>query len=236
MDRAYSYPLLVFLGTLPSLIWLVWWLKKDCHPEPKSLITKTLLLGIILSPLAIIFQLLFAQHIPGAADGPYFFLWAAFVEEIVKFGVVALVAMRSPEMDEPVDVMIYLLTAALGFAAMENILVINRAAADGVAATVGVWGLRFAGATLLHVLASSLLGYFVALGWFWPHLRRRLFLAGLVMATLVHWVFNLFISSARQGAALGYSTALLIVLAFLVSSLFDKIKARQARTIAAATI
>jgi protease PrsW len=227
MEGPFTYPLLVLLGTLPSLIWLGWWLKKDAHPEPKTMITKTLLMGVILSPLAIIFQLLFAQNIPGASDGPYFFLWAAFVEEVVKFWAVAAIALRSPEMDEPVDAMIYMLTAALGFAAMENILVINRVFADGVAATVGVWGLRFAGATLLHVLASALLGYFIALGWFWHKHRRALFGLGLLLATLVHWVFNLFISSPHQSTSLGFSTALLIALAFLVSTLFDKIKTRQ---------
>jgi len=227
MEGPLTYPLLVLLGILPSLIWLVWWLKKDAHPEPKSMITKTLLLGVIFSPLAIIFQLLFAQNIPGASEGPVFFLWAAFVEELVKYGAVAVLAMRSPEMDEPVDAMIYMLTAALGFAAMENILIINRVFADGVAATVGVWGLRFAGATLLHVLASALFGYFIALGWFWPRRRHMLFGIGLALATLVHWVFNLFISSPHESASLGFSTALLIALAFLVSVLFDKIKTRQ---------
>jgi RsiW-degrading membrane proteinase PrsW (M82 family) len=226
MEGPFAYPLLVLLGTLPSLIWLSWWLKKDAHPEPKAMITKTLLLGVILSPLAIIFELLFA-NVTGMSDGPGFFLWAAVVEETVKYWAVAAFAMRSAEMDEPVDAMIYMLTAALGFAAMENILVINRVFADGVAATVGVWGLRFAGATLLHVLASALLGYFIALGWFWRRYRRALFGLGLILATLVHWVFNLFISSPHESASLGFSTALLIALAFLVSTLFDKIKTRQ---------
>jgi len=235
MPSTFSYLVLVFFGTLPSLLWLAWWIRKDAHPEPGTLITKTLLLGVILSPLAVIFQLLFARFIPGAADGPVFFLWAAFVEEVVKFGAVAFVALRSPDMDEPVDAMIYMLTAGLGFAAMENILVINRVMADGLAVTAGVWGLRFAGATLLHVLASALLGYFIALGWFWRRYRHALFFVGLIMATLVHWVFNLFISSAHQSTSLGFSTVLLIALAFLVSSLFDKIKERQERALRAMT-
>lgn len=231
----WNYLALVVLGSLPSLIWLAWWLRKDCHPEPKVLITKTLLLGVILSPLAIVLQLLFARLfggpgvvVPGTTDGPVFYLWAAFVEELVKFGAVAALALRSPAMDEPVDAMIYLLTAALGFAAMENILVINRVIGDGVAATAGIWGLRFAGATLLHVLSSALLGYFIALSWFWPQYRTRLFLAGLALATGVHWAFNLFISAPHEGASLGFSTLLLIGMAFLVSALFDKIKERDA--------
>lgn len=230
-----SYLVLVLLGILPSLIWLWYWLHKDSHPEPKVLITKVLLLGIMLSPLAIVLQLLFVQLIarifnadPSTlSDGPGFYLWAALVEEVVKYLAVFFVVLRSPDFDEPVDAMIYMLTAAMGFAAMENILVINRVLGDGVSATAGIWGLRFAGATLLHALSSALLGYFIALAWYFFEHRKALFAVGLSLATLFHWTFNLFISHAERSLSLVYSTLLLIAMAFLVSALFDKIKERN---------
>ena len=235
MDSIGMYMLLVTIGVLPSLIWLAYWLRKDAHPEPKVLITKVLLLGIILSPLAIIFQLLFVQFIarlfglPSStlSDGPMFYLWAAFVEELVKYAAVYFIVLRSPDFDEPVDAMIYMLTAALGFAAMENILVINRVAADGIAATVGIWSLRFAGATLLHALSSALLGYFIALAWYYYEKRKSLFAVGLALATVFHWSFNLFISQMHKSVSLVFSTLLLMIMAFLISSLFDKIKERE---------
>ncbi len=229
------YMLLVLLGILPSLIWLWYWLQKDSHPEPKVLITKVLLLGIILSPLAIALQLMFASFAARlfgiaadtATNGPVFYLWAAFVEEVVKYLAVFFVVLRSPDFDEPVDAMIYMLTAALGFAAMENILVINRVIGDGFSATLSIWGLRFAGATLLHALSSALLGYFIAMAWYYFDHRKALFIVGLGLATLFHWVFNLFISQAQHSASLFYSTVLLIAMAFLVSTLFDKMKERD---------
>lgn len=237
MDSAGSYIFLVVLGTLPSLIWLVYWLRKDKHPEPKILITKVLLLGIMLSPLAIVLELLFVQLLArflmlsstALSSGPGFYLWAAFAEEATKYLVVYVVVLRSPEFDEPVDAMVYMLTAALGFAAMENILVINRVIGDGLSATVGIWGLRFAGATLLHALSSALLGYFIALAWFHFKNRTTLFITGLVLATVFHWTFNLFISEMHQSASLVFSTLLLMVMAFLISALFDKIKERADR-------
>lgn len=229
------YALLVFLGTLPSLIWLGYWLRKDAHPEPKVLVTKVLLLGIMLSPLAIVLQLLFVQlaarvlgmDSAALSDGPGFYLWAALVEEVVKYLAVYFVVLRSPEFDEPVDAMIYMLTAALGFAAMENILVINRVLGDGLSATIGLWSLRFAGATLLHALSSALLGYFIALAWFYFDHRKALFTIGLALATVFHWSFNLFISQMHQSVSLLFSTLLLMAMAFLVSTLFDKIKERD---------
>jgi protease PrsW len=228
------YTVLISLGVLPSLIWLVYWLRKDSHPEPKILITKVLLLGIILSPLAIIFQLLFVRllaQLTGTpadilSDSPGFYLWAAFIEELVKYAAVYFVVLRSPEFDEPVDAMIYMLTAAMGFAAMENILVVSRAFDGGIGATLGILSLRFAGATLLHALSSALLGYFIALAWFAFDHRKALFVVGLTMATLFHWSFNLFISQMQQSISLVFSTLLLMVMAFLISALFDKIKER----------
>lgn len=235
MTSLWSYFLLILLGSLPSLIWLGYWLRKDCHPEPKALITKTLLLGVMLSPLAIIAQLLLVQFLAKTFGGdaallqnsPWFYLGAALVEETVKYLAVYFVVLRSPAFDEPVDAMVYMLTAAMGFAAMENILVINRVIADGIGATIGIWGLRFAGATLLHALSSALLGYFIALAWFYfPH-RRMLFAVGLALATVFHWAFNLFISQMQQSISLVFSTLLLMAMAFLISALFDKIKERD---------
>lgn len=230
-----SYVLLILLGLIPSLVWLGYWLRKDCHPEPKVLITKVLLLGIIVSPLAIAAQLLFVQaasDLTGIATdiisgSSWFYLWASFVEEAVKWLVVALLVLRSPDFDEPVDAMIYMLTAALGFAAMENILALNRAAAIDLTSALSLWGLRFAGATLLHALSSALLGYFIALSWFVWELRRTLFIVGLTLATLFHWVFNLFVGQMHQSVSLLFSTLLLIAMAFLISVLFDKIRERD---------
>ncbi len=235
MAPFWSYILLIIVGALPSLIWLGYWLRKDCHPEPKALITKVLLLGIMLSPLAIAAQMLFVHAAAGPlgfdpvafSDTPWFYLWAALVEETVKWLAVWFIVIRNPEFDEPVDAMVYMLTAAMGFAAMENILAINRTLPDGIGAAIGLWGLRFAGATLLHALASALLGYFIALSWFAFSHRRALFLVGLALATVFHWVFNLFIRGMHQSVSLLFSTFLLIAMAFLISALFDKIKERD---------
>lgn len=228
MPPVLFYALFVVLGILPSLIWLFFYLQQDCHPEPKHLLIKTFLMGIILSPLAVILQLLFTSAFEVPARGVGFFLWAAFIEEVIKFLAVKFIVLRDTEFDEPVDAMIYMITAALGFAAMENILVMFRVVPDGLHATVGVWTLRFAGATLLHTLSSAILGYFLAMSWFFYHHKTKLIALGITMATIFHFTFNIFLSSvSNKISSLGYSTLLLVVMAFLVSVLFDKIKERR---------
>src|SRR5687767_3787514 len=43
----YRFPLYIFFGVLPSLIWLFYYLKKDLHPEPKKTILIVFLLGAL---------------------------------------------------------------------------------------------------------------------------------------------------------------------------------------------
>ena len=52
---------LVILGLTPSLIWLVFYYKEGQHPEPKVMMTRAFLMGIIISPVAIILQFAFIK-------------------------------------------------------------------------------------------------------------------------------------------------------------------------------
>ena len=231
--------LLVALGLLPSLVWMFFFYRQDCHPEPKYLITKTFLMGIIISPIAIIFQLGFSRI--GSlgpidyfiANGSLFFLWAAFVEEFIKYYAVRIIALTDPAFDEPVDAMIYMMMAGLGFAAIENILVLFRSIPDGINTTIQIWALRFVGATLLHALASGLVGYFLALSWFFQNHRKKLLIVGLLVATLFHFTFNIFLAAVNnqppdiQLRGLLFSIGLLCLMGFFIFLLFDKIKKRS---------
>ncbi|WKZ26876.1 MAG: PrsW family glutamic-type intramembrane protease [Candidatus Paceibacterota bacterium] len=237
MHPALEAFLLVSLGLLPSLLWLAFFLRNDCHPEPKDLIARAFLMGIIISPLALAVQWVlfsFGQSLYGVGlslTDPRFLFLSAFAEEAIKLGAVWFAILQLPEFDEPVDGMIYLITAAMGFAAMENILVMFRAAESGAGLALGthLWFLRFAGATLLHGLASALAGYFLALAWFFSRHRTWLILTGLAAATGFHFVFNVLIAQ-QTGGTLFPLTGLLIFLAFLVAILFVKIRERRQRT------
>ena len=233
---------LVTLGFAPSLVWLSFYLRKDCHPEPKYLLIKAFLMGIIISPLAVLLQLGFSElrqifNFEFLYQGtPAFFVWSSLVEEFLKFLAIYLVVVRNPEFDEPVDGMIYMITAALGFAAIENVLVMFNLIPNGAETALNTLALRFVGATLLHALASGLTGYFLAMSWFFQEHKKKLILFGLAMATLFHGAFNMLIVFAQESAnpvvGLVYTTFLLIIMAFLVSILFDKISERHTHQLA----
>ena len=106
---------------------------------------------------------------------------------------VGRLVLNNPEFDEPIDAMIYMITASLGFAAIENILILFRAAPDGLEQTLQLWALRSVGATLLHALAGALIGYFLALSWFYFEHQKKLVTIGIVLASIFHFVFNIFL-------------------------------------------
>lgn len=242
MSLTYS-AFLVLLGFIPSLIWLNFYFREDCHPEPKSMLTKVFLMGIILSPLAIILQLAMVKcgNIASLSkyclptgfllpNSPEFFMWSAFVEEFIKLYAVKVMVLNNPEFDEPIDGMIYMMAASLGFAAIENTLIAFQTTPDGVAVTINTLILRFIGATLLHALAGGLMGYFLGIAWFFENHRKKLIITGLLIATLFHFTFNMIIFTFEgQISALLYTTSLLLGMAFLISILFDRLKDRHTK-------
>lgn len=141
-----------------------------------------------------------------------FFIFA-LIEEVIKFAAVYLVIRKSAAFDEPIDAMIYTITAGLGFAALENILFLSGSAA-GFAVELIV--MRFVGATLLHAMASGFVGFY------W--MRGRL-TEGLTIATLLHTGFNLLLFHLFQNPI--YATGILVLASFPLFHNFDTIKTWQ---------
>ncbi|OGN40616.1 MAG: hypothetical protein A2457_01935 [Candidatus Yanofskybacteria bacterium RIFOXYC2_FULL_44_13] len=241
-----SSAILIAIGLLPSLIWMSFFMREDCHPEPKYLVIKTFLMGIVIAPLAILLQYGFCQMIGSncliGASNAGFVLWAALVEELVKFYAIVIIVLKSPEFDEPMDGMIYMITAALGFAAIENILfmfkiipggdVFNASSSQALIALETI-GLRSLGATILHALSSAIIGYFLAMAWFYQHHKKKLIIMGIVIGTMFHFAFNIFISNQEALAGLGLSLGLLVFMSFLVYMLFNKVRDRHEKAKAA---
>ncbi len=121
----------------------------------------------------------------------------ALIEEIFKFVAAFWMTNKNPDFNEPIDTMIYIITAALGFATVENILIMGNifSGVNAVSLTASLdtafsaIALRFIGATLLHALASGLLGYYWAIGIIKKSLPKYLGY-GLILAVLIHSVFN----------------------------------------------
>lgn len=233
MSVLYSSAGLILLGFVPSLVWLGYYLKNDSRPEPRYLVSRVFFLGIVLAPIAILAQWIFREFVLSINPdfqimaSAYFFIWAAFIEEAVKFLAVKFVILHNPNFDEPVDAMIYMIAAALGFAAIENILVLFNTIPNGVYAAIQIWFLRFLGATLLHAVSSAFVGYFLAIAWFYHRHSSKLIWAGIGMATFFHFVFNIVLLST-DGRPVGflYAMVFLLTTASIIGYLFKQIKVK----------
>ena len=171
---------------------------KDRHQERARNIAQIFIWGVIIAlPVVIVEagaqEFVFAPFAAIALSAvTYSFIAVAFVEEIAKYLVVRFRAMPKKFFDEPQDAMVYMIAAALGFAAIEN-LTYAIGFAETAADVIRISMFRGVTATFLHVIASGALGYFIALSLETPSQKRKFFYSGLMFATLLHGVYNNFI-------------------------------------------
>lgn len=179
-------------GLVPALIWLWFWSKEDVHPEPRFLVAMAFVAGMFTVGLVIPPQRFFLGVLEQGA--PLVLMWS-LIEELFKFGVAGAVILWRSEVDEPIDMVIYMITVALGFAAAENALFLLTPLSNGAyIESILTGNFRFFGAMLLHVLASSVIGVALALAYHRSLLTRSFAaLIGLVAAVGLHALFNLLI-------------------------------------------
>jgi len=196
-----NHLLYIIFGVLPSFIWLLFYLRKDVHPEPKTMVLKIFFYGMLITVPAIILEILILGIIEGLNLPSIIiiilsaFLGVALIEEILKYLAAKRGVLNNPELDEPTDVMLYMIIAALGFAALENVLGLFKLGTSLLADTLSFFFLRFLGATFLHTLSSGTLGFFLAFSFFYTKRRRELLIFGFLIAIFFHGLFNLSFSN-----------------------------------------
>ena len=218
-----SYSLAIIFGVLPSIIWLLFYLRKDVHPESKSMVIKIFFFGMLAALPAIflemgIFKTFSKLNLPLIyLAGLNTFLGVALIEEMLKFLVVKVKVLSNAEFDEPVDAILYMIIAALGFAGAENILILfNQGTNLLLPQALKISAVRFLGATFLHALTSGTVGYFLALSLFETKKRLKLISLGLLISTLLHGLYNFSIMEMEESLKLLIPLAILTGLATFV--------------------
>ena len=187
--------LLLLPVVLPILFWSAYHYHKDRHlPEPVGRLALAFGLGLLSAAIskALYIALGWASLRYDAlalADGntlglfAYSMLAIGPVEELAKLLPFLLLVLRFPEMDEPIDGIIYASFVALGYAAVENIMYLEyltpvEAIARGFAGPV------------VHILFASIWGYTLGCA----HLRGqsllRGFASGFLIAAGLHGLYD----------------------------------------------
>jgi RsiW-degrading membrane proteinase PrsW (M82 family) len=232
MSSFFSIFFSILGGVLPALLWLWFWLKEDrLHPEPKMRIAISFICGSLAVWPAIELERYFCQLIsPGVCLGGMvpglflIFIWA-IIEELLKYLSAFLSSFwKNKYNDEPIDQVIYLLTVALGFSALENTLFIFNPINNGhFIQSLITTNTRFLGATLLHVASSASIGIMMALAYYKKPFIKKIFLfTGILIAITLHTIFNLLIIKPENDTFFVFAGVWTLIILLIV--VIEKIK------------
>lgn len=209
-------------GILPALVWLLFWLREDWqNPEPNRLILRTFLFGMLAVPLVLPFEWFVEQRFDKLTTA--IIIWAV-LEESFKLAAGYFGGLHTIEDNEPIDPLVYMITAALGFVAVENALfILAPIIGDNVPQTIITTNLRFIGASLLHVVASGVIGASISFAFYKSYANRvKGVVLGLFWAILLHAGFNLAVLSSEGGLNAAFFGAWVGVVALLLT--FERVK------------
>lgn len=202
---------LLLLAIAPVMIVLVFiYIKDKYEKEPFKFLLKNFLLGATVSILLTFIISIIAAQIIIIDDLDELlknfvnaFIMVALVEEFSKYLIVRFYAQRNAEFNEPFDGIVYAVMVSMGFAALENVLyVLQHGFGTGI--------IRAFTAVPAHATFGILMGYFMGKAKFSKN-SVTLNLTGLLVATLFHGAYDLFLFiDYIPGIAIGAFVSLII--------------------------
>ena len=226
-----SYSLCLLFGVIPSVIWLLFYLRKDTHPESNRMVLKIFLYGMLVAIPTALIEMGISVTTEKLPLSPFLlsiiniFFGVALIEEFLKYLVVREKVLDHHEFDEPLDTMLYMIISALGFAASENILIFfNLSQVSFLHSALEVSASRFVSATFLHALSSGIFGYFLALSFYEQKNKMKLTILGLGISVLLHGLYNFSIMKLEDPFKFSIPLVILVGLAIFVSLGFNKLK------------
>jgi RsiW-degrading membrane proteinase PrsW (M82 family) len=193
--------LIVLLGLAPGVFWLWWFHRRDLEPEPIKNVVGAFVVGALLTVPALVVQLtaqpLIRLAFPDIShegmQSAAAWLVAPISEEALKFLATVLIIRRLDEFDEPLDGIIYGVSTALGFAALENAAYLMQAARGGLDPLSHTAVARSVLSVPAHALFACVWGYALGRARF-LHCENLLgmhTLSALFVAMCAHSLFNI---------------------------------------------
>ncbi len=203
MNGARNLILIPFLSLLPCVLWLWYFASQSVYKRPsRRIILLTFLLGALVTVPAVLINLLLQDgfiKLFGVSAWTYplmLFLIVGPVEELMKLLAVYSFAYRRKEFDEALDGVVYSAAAALGFAAVENIVYLAQTGPMLVL-------LRGPLTNPGHALFSAIWGLSLSRAKASPNVVRQRFLIilmGWMIASFVHGSFDLLLLAAARSS------------------------------------
>jgi RsiW-degrading membrane proteinase PrsW (M82 family) len=190
----------VVFSFLVALFWLRWFRKKDKYEkEPERLIFLAFFAGVLATIPSVILESLLRLRDQGSTiilrDLFLSFLWVGIVEEFFKYLAVRLTVYRSKEFNEVMDGMVYMVSAAVGFAATENVGYML-----GFGYSVGFF--RAVLSYLAHISFSAILGFYMGKAKIED--QKNLIWVGFTLAISLHWLYDAFLVAGTLESSGGF--------------------------------
>lgn len=172
---------------LPVILLLRYFYTRDLHREPRAVLWKTFVLGILSILPAVLIGVILTVVKPRFSSIAWAALYealliAAIPEEALKFLVIRVYSARQRCFNEPMDGLVYGATAALGFAVLENAIYVLS----------GGWTvalMRAFTAVPMHAACGAILGNAVAQARFGPAKRSAVW-NGFASAVALHGLYD----------------------------------------------
>jgi protease PrsW len=218
---------IVAAAIAPALLALWLAVAADSRPEPPRVVFTAFVLGALSGIPVGLLELWLKHNIP-VAHNPWLavdistLFFIGIPEETAKISIIAAIALRARDFEEPMDGVVYGAAVGLGFAALENVLYLVGAGAswETVAIVRGVLSVPFHGAL------GAIAGAYIARARFGGALaahsrwrRPRLLLSAWLVPVALHSLFDasLFsLANAKPDTAAGTVEILLLLLTALV--------------------
>jgi RsiW-degrading membrane proteinase PrsW (M82 family) len=212
------------LSLLPCILWLWYFSSRSLYKRPSiRVLGATFFLGALATIPALFLNLegqnFFLKHF-GSNQFSHILVLLFIVgpvEELVKLLAVYLYAYRKPQFDEPLDGVIFSATAALGFAAVENVVYLGQH--DPMLVL-----LRGPLSNPGHALFSALWGLSLSRAKAAPNLVRMRFsiiAGGLLAASLLHSLFDILLVASSR-----WSFIFFAILVAVMAGLFFWVRSR----------
>lgn len=132
------------------------------------------------------------------------FIIVALTEEFGKWFILKFYAFRQKEFNEPFDGIVYGVMISLGFAALENILYVYQ---FGLHVAI----LRMFTAVPAHASFGIMMGYYFGLAWQHKEQAWQYKIRGLIIATVLHGIYDFFLFQENYPAFAFFSFLGLII-------------------------
>jgi len=217
---------LLLVTILPSILIILFFVNSDKFKEPKSEIIKVFIFGILITIPAYILNTFLGDfwynNTKVSQNLISSFLTAAPVEEGLKLSILYYFVYKMKDFNEPLDGIVYGVTASLGFATLENIYYVYLLADHFQTTSMTLAVVRSFSAVPAHAVFGIFMGYFF-MKYSFIKKGDNLFFAFIVPFVL-HGCYNLFIASNF------FVSLSLVIIAWIVAlRLFSRLKKTQKR-------